>query len=552
MHDSVITGDTRSALWIMYGVVAFVLLIACANLANLLLAHMESRQHEIAVRAALGAGRSRLLRALFTESALLALAGGALGILLAAWGVNLLLTVVPDGIPRLDEIRFDTPVLVFGLAVSLGTTMLFGLLPALHASRTDLQDIMKASSGRTGSAGRQHFRSGLVVAEIAIALVLVFGAGLLLQSFSNLMSEDLGFDPDRVLTFQLSPSRDDAPQRIAFYQQVVERLSLLPMVDIAGANTAPPLSGVEWSMEYSIDGEPLPAPGELPSAEFNIVSPRYFEALGIPLVAGRFTSEDDDPERGRVLLVNETFAARHWEGQEAVGMSVSIGNRSGDDDPEADAARPSYEIVGIVADTRKLGVDQEPPAEFYVPYSQSGPYFMNFVVRTRVDPGTTIDAVRSQIWEVDPNVAIEDIGTMSGMFRQAVAEPRFNTIVMGSFAMLAVVLATLGIYGVVAHSASSRTREIGVRIALGASNGDVFKLLLRQGLVLTGIGLVVGIVLALGANSVLTNLVYGVTTTDPLTYVLGAGVLTAVALLAGYMPARRATRVDPVVALRHD
>lgn len=550
MHESVVGGGTRAALWTLYGVVAFVLLIACANLANLLLARMESRQHEIAVRGALGAGRGRLLRELLAETTLIGAAGGLLGILLASQGMRLFISWVPEGVPRLDEIGFDGAVLVFALAATVGTCVLFGLLPAVHASRADLQNTMKATSAR-GSSGRQKFRSALVVVEIAVALVLLTGAGLLLRSFGNLLNEDIGFDPGRIVTFQLSPAYEEPAQRVAYFRQVVQRLQAMPGVESAGANTAPPLSGVEWSIAYTVDGQPLPGPGEEPSAELNVVSPDYFRTLSVELREGRFTTEEDGPERGRVLLVNETFARRHWSGGVAVGRSISIGDRAGDDGA-AGQARPSFEIIGVVADTRKLGIDREPPAEVYIPYTLSPQYFMNFVVRTEGEPAALIDSIRSRVWEVDDGVALQDLATMSSLFRQSVAEPRFNAILVGGFAVLAVVLATLGVYGVVAYSASRRNREIGIRVALGANRSDVFRLLLGQGLALTGAGIGAGLIVALAASRVLSSMLYEVTTTDPLTFSVVALLLAAVALTAAYVPAQRATRVDPLSALHDD
>ncbi len=553
MHDSVVSGSTRSALWILYGVVAFVLLIACANLANLLLARMESRQQEIAVRAALGAGRGRLVRELLAESAAMGLAGGVLGVSLAAWGMKLFLSWVPESVPRLDEITFDVSVLLFVMGVTVGTAVLFGLLPALHASRTSLQDALKGSGSPAGGSSRQTFRSALVVAQVAVALVLLVGAGLLLRSFSLLLNEDVGFDPERVLTFQISPNYDEAAVRAGFYRDVLERLEALPGVEVAGANTAPPLSGVQWSMAYTIDGLPMPGPGEEPSAEFNVVSPDYFRALGIALVSGRFTREDDSVERGRVVLVNEAFVRRHWPDGEALGKTISIGDRAGGGGGgEQPVTPPSFEIVGVVADTRKLGIDRAPPAELYVPYTQSAPFFMNFVVRTEDAPLAMIDAVRAQIWEVDDGAAIEDLSTMIGLVDQSVAEPRFNALLVGAFAALAVVLATLGIYGMVAYTAPQRTREIGVRIALGAEKAHVFRLLLGQGLRLTALGVILGLAVSLAVSQIMSSMVYGVTTTDPLTFAGVVLVLLVVALTAAYVPARRATRVDPLVALRNE
>jgi predicted permease len=510
---------------------------------------MESRQHEIAVRAALGAGRTRLLRELLAEAAVLGVAGGALGLALALWGLQLFLTWIPDSVPRLDEITIDGPVLAFAFAVSLGTAVLFGLLPALHGSRADLQETLKAAGGRGGGT-RQRLRSALVIAEIAIALVLLVGAGLLLRSFGNLLGENVGFDPRRVLTFQVSPAGEQASQRVAFYREALERLGALPGVELAGGNTAPPLSGVEWSMTYTVDGQPLPAPGEEPSAEYNAVTPDYFRALGIELVVGRLSDDNDTPERGRVVLVNEAFARRHWPAGEAVGNSISIGNRAGD--AGGGQAPPSFEIVGVVADTRKLGIDREPPAEFYMPYTLSAPHFMSFVLRTSGEPLALIDAVRSQIREIDDAVAIEDIATMAGQIDRSVAGPRFNAVLVGAFAVLAVVLATLGIYGVVAYAATQRNREIGVRMALGAGKADVFRLLVGQGLLLAVAGISLGLVAALAANRVLSSLVYGITTTDPVTFAGVALLLAGIAVLAAWLPARRATRIDPLVALRNE
>ncbi len=550
LYDAAVDDDTETALWVLYAVVAFVLLIACANLANLLLARMETRQHEIAVRAALGAGRTRLLRELLTEAELLAIGGGALGLVTAMWGMNVFLALIPADLPRLDEIAFDARVLGFGIAVSLVTGVLFGLLPAVHASRSDLQDTLKASSARAGGA-RQRFRAVLVVAEIAIALVLLVGAGLLLRSFNMLLSENMGFDPQRVLTFQLSPNSayPDAAGRHGFFRDVSQGLTSLPGVEVAGANTAPPLSGVDWTSTFAIEGTPPVATGQEPSAQFNVVTPDYFRVLAIPVLQGRVFTEDDDGQRPQVVVINEAFANRYWPDETPIGRSIVIGERLGGNDS---SESPASEVVGVVGNTRKLGIDRQPPPAFYVPYGQSVPYFMNFVVRTEGNPTLVVDAVRTWIWEVNDGVAIEDAGTMAGLMDTSIAQPRFNMILVGVFAGLALVLATLGIYGVVAYSAAERTREIGLRMALGAEAQDVFRLILGQGLVMTGIGLAVGLVTAVAASRLLSGLVYGVATTDPATYVVVALALATTALIAVWIPARRATRVDPVVALRQD
>ena len=553
MHESVVGGNTKSALWILYGVAGFVLLIACANLANLQLARMESRNHEIAVRAALGAGRPRLLRELLAESCLLSIGGGVLGIAVAAWGMNLFVSLVPSGVPRLDEIGFDGMVLAFGIVATVGSGVLFGLFPAAHASRRDLQDTLKSGTTRTGGSMRHKFRASLVVAEVAIALVLLIGAGLLVRSFNLLLSEDIGFDADRVLTFQLSPwDNDDAAIRYGFYRDIIDRLSGMPDVEVVGANTSPPLSGVQWSMEFAIGGRPFPAPGQMPSAEFNIVNADYFRSLGIPLVQGRFFTDDDGAgeNSNRVVIINEAFAQQHFPDDVPMGRSMYVGGSPGDDGEAG--VPPSFEVVGVVGNTRKFGVDREAPAELYIPYAQSPPYFMNFVVRTRTEPVAMVDAIRTQIWEVDDAVGIDGLSTMDQRLASSIAEPRFNMMLVGSFALLALVLSTLGIYGVVAYSAAERTREIGVRIALGAEKADVFRLMLGQGLWLTTIGVGLGLAASFAAHRVMSSLVYGVTTTDPLTFVSVALILTAVALLAAYLPARRATRVDPLVALRDD
>ena len=410
---------------------------------------------------------------------------------------------------------------------------------------------MLEEGGRSPASDR---RSGiqrmLAVTEMALALMLLLGAGLLINSFLRLQAVDPGYDPDRVLTFQLSPfNNDDAMSRYGFYRDVIERLASMPDVELVGANTSPPLSGVQWSMEFAIAGRPLPAPGQMPSAEFNVVSPDYFRSLGIPLVLGRFfTEEDGAGDHARVVIINETFAAQHWPDDVGVGRTIYVGSQANNGADVADP--PSFEVVGVVGNTRKFGADREPPAEFYIPYGQSPPYFMNFLVRTRGNPTALVDAVRSRIWEVDDGVAIEDLATMDQRLAASVAEPRFNMLLVGSFALLALVLATLGIYGVVAYSAAERTREIGVRIALGAGRADVFRLMLGQGLVLTALGLGLGLAASLAAHRLMSSLVYGVTTTDPLTFASVAMILGAVALLAAYVPARRATRVDPLVALR--
>ena len=552
MHKSVVGNQTRTALWILYAVVAFVLLIACANLANLFLARMESRQREIAVRAALGASRARLLRELLAESVLLALSGGLLGLLMARWGMSFFIALIPTQIPRLDEIGFDGSVLTFALLVSAATGILFGLLPAYHASRGDLQETLKASGSRSTSSGRHRFRAALVVAEVAVALVLLVGAGLLLRSFSLLIGEERGFDAERVLTFEVSPSSfyEDAAGRYGFYRDLVRGLQALPETRVAGGNTSPPLSGVDWTTTFTVAGRALPAPGQEPTAQFNVVTPDYFRALDVPLLRGRFFTEDDARSRPRVVIVNESLAVRHFAEEDPIGRQIYIGARVGGDDESSDA--PGLEVVGIVGDMRKFGLDREPPPELYISYAQSPPHFMYFVVQTHGNPLGVVDAMRAQVRQVNANVAVDDLATMDELLSSSVAEPRFNTMLLGSFAVLALVLATLGIYGIVSYSATERTREIGVRMALGAQSGDVFKMMVGQGIMLTGAGLALGVVASLAMTRLMGGLLYRVTTTDPITFAGVSVLLAGVAVLAAYLPARRATRVDPLVALREE
>ncbi len=544
-HQQVV-GRVRLALLVLLGAVGFVLLIACANVANLLLVRAAARRKEIAVRAALGAGRRRLIRQLLTENLLLAVLSGLLALLLAFWGVDLLQTIIPENLPRADEIGVDGGVFGFTLLISLGAGILFGLIPAFQASRVNLSDALKEGGRSSNGSSRHHFRNLLVVSEVALALALLVGAGLMLRSFIRLMSVDPGLDPQNVLTvdIRLSRSRYSPPQQAVFFQQLLERLRTLPGIQAAGAVYPMPLSGMEEGIGFSIEGQPPPAPGEQRTAGPRGVSPDYFKAQGIQLLKGRVFTESDGSDTPPVVLINEAMARRYWPNQDPIGRRISFNLRNG---------QPVWcEIVGVVKSVRHMALDEELRPEIYIPFTQHPLAFMTLVARTDSDPLGFVAAVRSQVQAVDKDQPITNIRTMEEILARSVSQPRFNLMLMAIFAGLALLLAAVGIYGVMSHLVTQRTHEIGVRMALGAQTRDVLRLVIRQGMALMLTGLLVGLITALGLTRLMRNLLFDVSATDPLTFFVIALLLALVALLACYLPARRATKVDPLVALKYE
>jgi putative ABC transport system permease protein len=541
-----ITHDVRPALLLLLGAVGFVLLIACANIANLLLARATSRQKEIAIRTALGASRWRVARQLLVESLLLAFAGGALGLLLATWGVDLLVAMSPPDIPRIQQVGLDARVLAFTLLVAAATGLIFGLVPALHASKPELTDALKEGGrGTTESFRRNRVRSLLVVAEVALSLVLLIGAGLLIKSFVRLLDTDPGFDAHNVvaLDIPLSRLRYDTPEKqAAFFNQLVERAKALPGVAAVGLVDNVPLGTSIDTFNFDIAGRPPYPPGAKPEAHSTVVSPEYFAALKIPLREGRLFNVQDTKDAPPVMLINESLARRFFAGENPVGQRLIL-----------DPAQPPLEIVGVVADARRRGLDIAPELEMYIPFSQLPQRRMNLIARTATnDPAGAAAALRGVVKDLNKDQTIWQTRTLDQLVAQQVAARRFNMTLLGVFAALALVLAAVGIYGVMAYSVTRRTHEIGVRIALGAQVGDVLRLVIGQGMALAGVGVVLGIIGALAVTRLIRSLLYDVSATDPLVFCGLALLLALVALVACYVPARRAAKVDPMIALRYE
>jgi len=546
-------GDISTTLWTLFGAVLFVLLIACANVANLLLARAGAREKEIAVRAALGANPTRLARQLLTESAMLALAGGLLGLLLAAWSVSLLKQLGPATLPRLKEITLDWRVLVFTLAVSMFTGIVFGLAPAVASVRIDLNSILRSSGrGTTGGRGRARLRNFLVVAEIAFCVVLLTGAGLMLRSFARLQNVNPGFRPDHVLTLQLAlpETRYSGAAVGSFYSRLIERLQALPGVRYAGIARKVPLSaGVDASLNFIIENRPVEASANQPRAKYRAVSADYFLALGIPLVRGRYFDRTDGDKTPGVVVINETLAGRFWPNENPLGKRI----KAGFDDSVW------CTVVGIVADVKQAGLDAVSSGETYYHYLQVPPALMSLVegamtvaLRTSADPGSLASAARGEVQKMDPGLAVFNVDTMQALVDGSLAQPRFRTTLLGAFAVLALLLAAIGLYGVIAYSVAQRINEIGVRMALGARKDDILRLVVGEGAMLAAIGIALGLLGSLGATRLISKLLFGVTAADPLTFSATAGIILAVALAASAIPALRAIKVDPVIALRYE
>jgi len=538
-----LAGDVGHLLLILLSAVGFVLLIACANLANLLLARAAARGKEVAVRAALGAGRARLVRQFLAESALLAASGGALGSWVGLWAEKAMKQLIPPELPA--DARLDPRILAFVIAVSTGAVFLFGLIPALSASRVDVNEALKEGGERSGlGRGTHRLRGLLVVAETALALVLLAGAGLLARSLLRLTAVDLGFDPQHLLLGEadLPITLVDEPQRQAnFFHEALERLRAQPGVKQAAATTHYPVSVFNaLATGVLISGEPPPDGGKPVSVAY--VSPEIFRTLGVPLLKGRFFTDQDAGNARKVAILNESEVRSAFEGRDPVGREISLDGAKG----------PWREVVGVVEDTRNYTLERETWPEVYIPYEQDPSLVMYFVLRSKGDPMSLAPSLRHAVASVDPNEPVTRIETMDDVVDKLVAPRRFKLILLGSFALLAVVLGAVGLYGVMSYAVTQRTHEIGIRIALGAERNDVLKLVIGQGFKLTLAGVALGIVGALALTCFLSSLLYGVKPNDPLTFGAVALILVAVALLASYIPARRAARVDPMVALRHE
>ena len=535
----------RPALLVLLGAVAFLLLIACANIANLMLARGASRQKELAIRAALGASRLRVVRLLLSESLMLSLAGGCLGLLLAVWGTNALVALAPDNIPRLNEVGVDARVFGFTLAVSLVTGIVFGLVPALHAAKPDLNEALKEGlRGSMGSASGKRTRSVLVVVEVALSLVLIIGAGLMIKSFLRLQQMNIGFNPDHVLAVSVSLPSSRYPedrQQVAFFQEALERLQSLPGIQSAGATTGLPLTLDIHGSDFRIEGHPEPEAGKEMIINTRSVSPGYFRTLGISLIKGRDFSDRDKSEAPAAAIINDELARIYFPGEDPIGKRISFDDR-----------QSWISIVGIIGDVKQLGLDSSAKPEVYFPYLQVVAPEMSLVIRTSSNPLSLAAALKSQIQVIDKDLPIDDAKTMQQLLAESSSGRRFNMLLLSVFAAVALVLAIVGIYGVMSYTVARRTHEIGIRVAVGAQPLDVFRMVIGQGMKLAIIGVACGLVGAFGLTRLMTTMLFGVEPTDPATFVSIAVLLTGVTLVACYIPARRATKVDPLVALRYE
>ena len=560
-----LVGGLRPALFVLLGAVSFVLLIACANVANLLLAHASSREQELAVRATLGAGRARLVRQLLTESLLLALAGGLLGLLLAYWGVGALRLLVPAKTPRIDEVRLDPVVLAFTFCVSVLTGLFFGLAPAWHVARTDLRELLnKVGRGSSASRASRRLRAALVVSELGLAVLLLVGAGLLIRSFSRLLEVSPGFQTQHLLTLRVSlPDKvypDGAPVQ-NFFAQLMARVSALPGVQAAGAVSQMPLtesytSGSVYFEDTSIPDLPkLPRFGNVPYMEIDqrSATPGYFQAMHIPLVRGRLLNSADDASAPLVAVVDTDFARRFWPNGDAVGRRVAV-----DAVPDVKPQTPRWRtIVGVVGHVKHYSLDVEGREQIYLPHTQPlfgvySPRDMTLAVRTSLDPTSVTSAVRDQVFAMDKDLPLYNIATMDQLISDSVAQPRLNLSLLVAFAVLALTLAAVGVYGVMAYAVTQRTQEFGIRMTLGAGRSDVLRQVFFEGGRLAALGLALGLIAALALTRLMASLLFGVKPADPLTLGAAAALLIFVAFAACYIPARRATRVDPIVALRYE
>jgi putative ABC transport system permease protein len=543
-----VVGNVESYLYLLFAAVGFVLMIACANVAGLLLARVTARHKEVAVRIALGASRWRIIRQLLTESIILSALSGLLGLLFAYAGIKLLVNLSPADVPRLHEIGLHVPVFLWTLVISLLTGVLFGLAPALQASRPDLNETLKQNAGRNpGGFQRGGLRNPLIVSEVALALLLSVGAGLMIKSFMRLQQVSPGFEVNNLLTMSIALPRQkyrEPQQANAFFDQLVEQIKTVPGVKSVGGIDPLPFSNSNVTTSFLVEGAPAIPLSERPDVGERAVTPTYFETMGIPVLKGRsFTAQDRD-NTPDVIIVNEALASRHWPNQDVIGKRLGF-----EDDPSKQEWR---QIVGVVGNVKHQGLDAEPKPEVYFPYQQLPKNFMNVVVRTSSDPRTMISTIRSQIFTIDKDQPVFDIMTMEQRLAKSVASSRFVMLLLGTFSFLALGLAAVGLYGAMAYLVSQRTPEIGLRMALGARRIDVFKLVIGKGMRLVIIGMAIGLVASLALTRVMGSLLFEVTPTDALTFVIVSVVLLTVALLACYIPARRATNVDPLIALRSE
>lgn len=535
-----LTGGIRGPLWVLFAAALLVLLIACLNVANLQLIRAASRSREIAMRMAIGATRGRLLRQLLTESVVLSVIGGLLGLLLAIGGISLLKSLMPPSrIPRLNEVGLDGSVVLFTIGIALLTGVIFGLSPAFRALRPDVNEALKEGSRSNTGGTSNRLRSLLVVSEIALALMLTIFAGLVIQTFKNLVNIDPGFNTENVVTMQLSlhPSRYAGPPQIKdFYQRTLENIEAQPGVVAAGATNNLPLTGGGGYTKIYIEGKPDTKPQEVMTG-IQIATPDYFRAMGVPFLAGR----DFTPQEESVLIINDSTAKKFWPGENPLGKRVRF-------QPEADWTT----VVGVVADMKALGLTSQPRIEMFLPLGQDTFRAGFVIVRTNASAEAMVPSLRAAVLAIDKNMAIFNVKTLEKVVSDSIAQPRFNMVLLAIFAGLALVLAAVGIYGVMSYSVTQRTQELGVRMALGAQRRDIFSLVLKQGIILALVGVGIGIAGAIGLSKVLGSVLYGISATDPVTFISVAVIMIAVALLACFFPARKATKVDPLTAMRYE
>lgn len=546
--QEVVVADSRPMLMVLLAAVGFVLLIGCSNIASLMMTRAVSRAREIAIRSALGATRLRLIRQFLTESVLLALIGGALGVVLSYWGIELLIKLQAGSLPRTDEIAIDSRMLLFSLVISIITGILFGLVPALQSSKVALLESLK-EAGRKGTSGpgRGRLRNAMVITEMALALVLLIGAGLMIRSFLQLQKVSLGFNPDNLIAMRLTlPTEKESKYyqksaRALFYSELLKRLEALPGVESAGMVSTLPLAGDSVS-EFFVEGQPLPDPNQGYNANYRNCNGRYFNTMHIPVMKGRIFSDQDITNSQLVVIVNETFARQFWPNEDAIGKRISFNGNEG----------PWRTIVGVVGDVKHMSLDQEAGLELYTPYTQTNGHDINIVLRTAGDPAGITAGARRALMELDSTLPIYRIRTMQEIVANSLASRRFNMALLSFFAASALLLAAVGIYGLIYYTVKERTHEIGIRIALGAQQLDILKLVMKQGTKLALYGIAIGLAASMALTRLMASLLYQVSATDLTTFTVISLILALVAMAASYIPARRATKVDPIVALRYE
>src|SRR5262245_11854118 len=551
VDEQIVSSDIRLALWLLLGAVGFILLIACTNVTNLLLVRASVRQKELALRAALGAGMWRIARLLLMESILLALLSGAAGLLIAEWGLGAIRYFGAEQLPRLDEVQVNGRVLFFTFAVSVLTALLFSLIPVFKASHPDINEVLKAGSKTATSGGAlRWWRYSLVVAEVALGLVLLIGAGLMIHSFGRLVNINPGFDPKNVLTGQVSLTRqayEDTEERVRYVKQTLDRLRALPGVEDAAFVAPMPFSGGNVFSDFRIVGNPKPEPGEEPFANVRSVTPDYFQAIRIPLRQGRYFTEEDRRVGVGAAIINETLAKSYFPNEDPIGKRISnIGANQNEGDPE------QWEIVGVIGDVHHSSLTKPATPELYLPFQQNSWSWGNFFVRTTNDPSSLTKSFTEAIRSGDRTVPVANVQPLTQAISNTLAQARFYTLLFALFGATGLILTLTGIYGVISYTVTQRTQEIGIRMALGAKAGDVLAMVIRQGLRLALVGVSLGVLVALGLTRLMKTLLFGVSATEPLTFVGIALLLTFVALAACYFPARRAAKTDPMLALRYE